>query len=516
MGADLQFTNENYCQPPARNAPKATDKKQTSSAKNKNKREGEENEVEVEDGSSAENDEDEGDGDEDDEGDEDDDEDDDEDNEDDGGDGDDDDDDDDDEEEEEEDDDDDDEDEAERIYKKQALLRISNGNPTEYYGSTDLKVVLKNEHGSFSFLVSSHVLSIASKVWRRIINPGRLKPLEGEVLSGYGSVQIMTLEDDDALALDLIFQILHLQADKIPDEISFKLLRNIAIVSDKYECGRALNPWPKLWMEPYEHLATTCGYEDWIFIAKALQPKNAKVKEVSRTLVLEASSKSQCGEYFWRKVSIYSSGIEVDLKHLPDGVLAYVTRERSKTIQTMVTMLRQFVSDLVNTSQYTRGSTCCNNEACCDIAVGSLIRNLKRRGLWPLLSSDTPHEWHGSVRDLATSIKKLKMTTLVKGPLLRPSSPGTATNTVSSRGFSRAPTKRLHIKSSTERKRDAREDVTTIIYCNSPRYEHPAFENISYTGEYIPCASAFALGALITKCREIVIDISAGGYEEGA
>ncbi|KAF3192954.1 hypothetical protein TWF225_010821 [Orbilia oligospora] len=515
------------------------------------------------------------------------------------------------------------------LYKQRALQWISN-HPI-YYEAADLKVVLKNESGNFSFLVSSHALSIASKVWKLIINPRGTKELDIENLVPYGAVKIMKLEDDDALALDVIFQIIHLRTDETPAEISFGLLRKIAIVSDKYECGKVLNPWPKLWMRPYENQATSPLYEDWVFIAKAFNSKNTKAKAISKELILEISSKSQCDNYFWRMIptstDTASPKVEIHLKHLPDGFLVYVMRERLRAIKTIVTMLRQFTSDIVSARkpQGISGASYCK-EACSDVAVGSLIRNLKLAGLWPLLSSGTPHEWHGSVRALVKKIEGLKMTTVIETPDPKPgpstslgakatppsttsttpragglfgtaaavannnpvnlfgstatSSPSTTTpragslfgtatavannNPVGLFGsttpmppatnnftFGRAATNSPTASSSlfgsgargsgaaappvigdgrvfTPTTSGASSSTLTAagpaITSTSPAehksntlsfYEYPAFRTTLYTSGHKPCHKAFELGELITKCRGIIKDVSAGGYDEG-
>ncbi|KAK6530622.1 hypothetical protein TWF281_007462 [Arthrobotrys megalospora] len=661
MGADLQFIHEDYCRPPAR-VTDTTGTEANGGTEDENKSEaGEDDDEDNNEVEETEDNEDNEDNEEDAEGE----------NEDPGA------------------------QQDEIDYKKQALLRISNGTPTEYYESPDLKVVLKNERGTYTFLVSSHALSIASKVWKFTIHPQGFKELETETLGSYGTVKVMRLEDDDVLALDLIFQILHLRTDEILSDVSFGFLRRIAVVSDKYECGKALNPWPKMWMKPYEGLAIVPQYEDWIFIAKTLQPKNTKMKVISTRLVLEVSSKSECGKYFRRDVAIpVGSKVEIDLELLPDRFLAYVTQERSKAVHTIVTMLRQFVSDIASANQYLTlsgsiRSKFCENEVCSDLAVGSLIRNLKTSRLWPLLSSDHPHNWHGSVSALVRRIEGLKMTTLIQritlgfgvssktSPAQQASGSGTTATTsnpvgaapvggtrstsnpvttapavatgstfgstlnhssnlfgsttaaqnpfgssttasstphllfggpfgstssqgrgafgsVSSRGrgtfgsvsSGAAPSTSTVLAASTAN--TVSNEFSTMfgspstssstptsqpststfgsnttggatsgstastpgtatqpsssvfgsggtkpqrrlqfsgfgksnfasndtIYATDSHYEHPGFEEITYLGEYRPCPSAFALGDLITKCRKVIEDISAGGYEE--
>lgn len=52
----------------------------------------------------------------------------------------------------------------------------------------------------------------------------------------------------------------------------------------------------------------------------------------------------------------------------------------------------------------------CNNELCVDLAYGSLLRSIKRTGLWPLLSYK--QTWHGSVKKLAQKLKEVHYTTI--------------------------------------------------------------------------------------------------------
>ncbi|KAF3126091.1 hypothetical protein TWF703_010552 [Orbilia oligospora] len=377
-------------------------------------------------------------------------------------------------------------------------------------------------------------------------------------------LKIMKLEDDDALALDVIFQIIHLRTDETPAEISFGLLRKIAIVSDKYECGKVLNPWPKLWMKPYENQATSPLYEDWIFIAKAFNSKNTKAKAISKELILEISSKSQRDNYFWRMIptstDTVSPKVEIHLKHLPDGFLVYVMRERLRAIKAIVTMLRQFTSDIVSARkpQGISGASYCK-EACSDVAVGSLIRNLKLAvnlfgsTATSLPSTTTPRA--GSLFGTATGVTNnnpvgLFGSTATSSSLFGSTTPmPPATNNFTfGRAATNSPTASSSLFGSGTRSSgaaappvidDGRVLTPTTsgassstltaagpaITSNSPAehksntlsfYEYPAFKTTLYTSGHKPCHKAFELGELITKCRGIIKDVSAGGYDEGS
>ncbi|KAF3913406.1 hypothetical protein ABW20_dc0108814 [Dactylellina cionopaga] len=205
-------------------------------------------------------------------------------------------------------------------------FRLKLGVTKQYCETPDLKVVLQNGSRTHIFLVLSHALTIASKVWKRIISPGSFKLLDKEPYGRDGEyIKIMNLEDDDPPALDIIFKIIHLQTDKIPFWSSFKLLRNLAIVCDKYECGKVLKPWSHLWMKTYTDKATSARYEDWLFIAKALDPKNMRTTEISRALTLESSSKSECGTYLVRSCGRYHEDWTVTLELIPDKIISIAT-----------------------------------------------------------------------------------------------------------------------------------------------------------------------------------------------
>ncbi|KAK6530623.1 hypothetical protein TWF281_007463 [Arthrobotrys megalospora] len=297
--------------------------------------------------------------------------------------------------------------------------------PKEYYESPDLKVIIKGKPSDYIFLVSSHALSIASRVWRRTLAPQNIKDLESQPFedSDDGTIKVLYVDDIDPLALDILFKVIHWQTEDLPQTLPFDSLRKLAIACDRYDCGKVLNPWPLVWMEEYESKATLPGFEDWIFIAQVLDTRNTKAREISRNMVLEASSVSKCGKYLRRdvrEIAIAAHTTEVELDFIPAGILEYVVRERRKAIDDIITMLRQFVGNMITTcADEDVGSfgpdltqaDFCQSEACSDIALGSLIRSLKSLGLWPLLRPGTPQEWHGSVTTLVMQIEVIKMTT---------------------------------------------------------------------------------------------------------
>lgn len=185
-------------------------------------------------------------------------------------------------------------------------------------------VRLRTKDDEYRYLVSSHTLSIASKIWKKITNPAGFKSLETESWNEV-TVKVMHLEDDDWKALEIIFNVIHLQIDRIPSKVSFDLLRKIAVVCDKYECGKVLRPWSGIWMKEFYAKATEATYEDWLFIARVLEPKAMRVKDVTRELILQASSKSACGTYFVRRPKAGDKRHEINVQLIPDYLLGKLT-----------------------------------------------------------------------------------------------------------------------------------------------------------------------------------------------
>ncbi|RVD83687.1 uncharacterized protein DFL_005466 [Arthrobotrys flagrans] len=311
-----------------------------------------------------------------------------------------------------------------RNSKAAVALDHSADYPKEYYDSPDLKVIIKGEPGYIAFLVSSHALAMASKEWRSKLSLSNLKDLENHPFgaSSDGTIKVLCLDGVDPLSLDILFRVIHWKTEDLPQHLTFDALRKLAIACEKFGCGRVLNPWPLVWMEEYEEQAILPGFEDWMFIAQALDTRNSKAREISRQMILEVSSISKCGTYLRRDVrgdGIAAHTIKVEVNLIPPRILEHILQERTKAVDEVICLLRQFVSNITSASSDSgsfglTGKEFCRNETCSDIALGSLLRSLKALNLWPLLRSGTPQEWHGSVTTLVMQVETIRMTTFLK------------------------------------------------------------------------------------------------------
>jgi hypothetical protein len=99
----------------------------------------------------------------------------------------------------------------------------------------DLTLIVGPE--KFRFQVSSHALRFASPVWRAMLTGPFREATATEI----------SFEDDDPAAMRILLLMAHLQFPKVPQQLSFDTLVNLASLCDKYDtaslvktCGKDL------------------------------------------------------------------------------------------------------------------------------------------------------------------------------------------------------------------------------------------------------------------------------------
>lgn len=138
----------------------------------------------------------------------------------------------------------------------------------------DLHIKLSPGHAvtrSFQFLVDSHVLYIASPVFKAMFGPGSSFRERKELESGIGgatALPVIELHDDDAEALRTVFNILHNKHSRVPRSVTYHQFLEIAILADKYELREPIQIWAEIWSEPYLMAEDMMKPEDseWLFI----------------------------------------------------------------------------------------------------------------------------------------------------------------------------------------------------------------------------------------------------------
>ena len=112
------------------------------------------------------------------------------------------------------------------------------------HGDVILRLQIGGTDTPANLLVSSKVLSLASPVFATLLGP---KFLEGNYIRR-GDSPIIELHDDDPAAIALVCNILHYRYDSVPTQPEAEQLGQIAILCDKYDCSKPLQPWSEKWL----------------------------------------------------------------------------------------------------------------------------------------------------------------------------------------------------------------------------------------------------------------------------
>ena len=136
--------------------------------------------------------------------------------------------------------------------------------------------------------VSSKVMSLASPVWRTMLDPrGPFR----EANPDDGAISFL---EDDPEALLILLLAAHLKYQEIPEELTYELLWSVCITCDKYDCIEIVRPWLLRWLAPLEQLIEKNGFEGFLFISWAIGDREMS-ERVSRKVAVECSTNTRMG-----------------------------------------------------------------------------------------------------------------------------------------------------------------------------------------------------------------------------
>jgi hypothetical protein len=119
------------------------------------------------------------------------------------------------------------------------------------------------EESARSLLVSSKVLALASPVFAVMLSP-RFR--EGQ-RSEAGTLDAVSLPDDDAEAMTVLCQIFHFRYDMLPAKPGLVLFKNLAVMCDKYDCVAPLRFVSETWLVMWEATASGEDLEILLFVS---------------------------------------------------------------------------------------------------------------------------------------------------------------------------------------------------------------------------------------------------------
>ncbi|KAK6523686.1 hypothetical protein TWF281_001661 [Arthrobotrys megalospora] len=335
--------------------------------------------------------------------------------------------------------------------------------PHSYTPIADLVVELTDTSGKqHLFLVSSANLRVASPVWRKTLDPdSKFAPLKTVSIGGkeYRKITVDGVQVD---ALRIILGIIHYDTRDIPTHLqerkisyislnlTFSVLRDIALLVDQYDCASITLPWADRWVgdgrDRVEWLLapdyTRVACEDWIFIASVfsrLQTTNCDAiiklvsKELIKSIIVGTDGLQDNAKFYrWKErlrgtpdpapIEMRTQGektlelVEVNLDLVPEKFLGFILQKRTDLSRRILFPLYDFVQEFLNSGPTCEGTRLCKNRECSAIALGTLIQSLKEQGFQHLLTKDLigdqrllPGRY--SLADLASRVRGVQMTT---------------------------------------------------------------------------------------------------------
>ncbi|EGX52995.1 hypothetical protein AOL_s00007g331 [Orbilia oligospora ATCC 24927] len=292
----------------------------------------------------------------------------------------------------------------------------------------DLVVELTDGSDEHLFLVSSEILRVVSPVWRKALDPeSKFAPLEKITVDGT-EYRKTTLDEIDSTSLTHVFNILHHRAGPTPRSITFKSLRDIAVLADQYDFADALAPWPQFWIEDLAKDSAKQlepGYEDWLLIATIFA-----TVPVCETIILNISKQLICDLVISppgnldEKVNLKherwsmakQAGVETNLQLVPEKILEFIREEQEKLLTTALLPLWIFAKNMTDFSfpgPKLDESARCRNPECSSLALGSLLKSINSLKLQNILMTEEFKIPEGySPESLIREIESIRMTTL--------------------------------------------------------------------------------------------------------
>ncbi|KAK3648013.1 hypothetical protein LTR56_007713 [Elasticomyces elasticus] len=135
-----------------------------------------------------------------------------------------------------------------------------------------------------SFRVSSQVLRLTSSVVQALLGPCFR---EGNTLATSATVEI-PLPEDKPGDMQILCSILHMRHDQAVSVLSAKTILSFAMLCDKYNCARAVQPSVELWVRNNLAAATVHDLANYLKAVSLLGYQNS-ARRVGANLIKEAA-----------------------------------------------------------------------------------------------------------------------------------------------------------------------------------------------------------------------------------
>jgi hypothetical protein len=148
----------------------------------------------------------------------------------------------------------------------------------------DIRLIVTNSKTKEKIVgtVCSESMVLASPVWKKFLFP----PWEQ---TPSADPKQINCSEDNAEALLVLLNIVHLKFDVVPKILPYQLLYNLAILIDQYQCLKLVHPWLESWLQDEESQSMVDGQEGWLFIAWVFG-REAIFEQLARKLLKQGTN----------------------------------------------------------------------------------------------------------------------------------------------------------------------------------------------------------------------------------
>ncbi|RYO00069.1 hypothetical protein AA0121_g13445 [Alternaria tenuissima] len=160
---------------------------------------------------------------------------------------------------------------------------VNLATPLDPKGDVVLRCRKESTGASATFLVSTHILRLASPVFSSMFSATFR---EGQRLLAE-DCPVVELEDDDPELVGLMLRVLHYQGSSADHKMDAETLARLSHHCDKYDCTRALRPWVQIWLKNVatkDESAKAMGFQ---ILAAFIFDDTLEFRRKSRTATLQ-------------------------------------------------------------------------------------------------------------------------------------------------------------------------------------------------------------------------------------
>ncbi|EXF85448.1 hypothetical protein CFIO01_12356 [Colletotrichum fioriniae PJ7] len=211
-----------------------------------------------------------------------------------------------------------------------ADVEMADESIVELHPSWDVALVVAHDNTQKKFLVSSHILKVASKSFNSLL----ASQFEEGAKTQPDSKPDILLHHDNPDAMEIILSILHYKHRDEWYNLSAKMIADLAVHLDKYDCSASLRLWVNHWLINFGQVEH--GDVGYLLAATAYLGESAKFQKMTRSAILYLPMNFDFNA--WSEDEVVSA--------LPDNVIRNIARKMKSVKRRLYALLQETIIDL--------------------------------------------------------------------------------------------------------------------------------------------------------------------------